>query len=130
MGMLARREPQPSSKVMIFGSQLIGGQGVQEIFGGPEILDQDFMLIAACHADLEDVEVGGLVRGEEDVVVGSVLVLLEKIGGQVAAQMVIPAGGEVTGAEDFFVLNIGVADRENLGAEAKLAEDARHGVIG
>jgi hypothetical protein len=88
-------KPRASSRprFRVLGPQLIGRQSVQEIFRWAEILDQDFMLISAFHADLEDVEVGSLVRRKEDVIVSGILVLLEQVRCQVATQMVIAPRG-------------------------------------
>ncbi len=108
--------------------QSIGSQSVQQVGGGLEVFDEDFGLAAADHADLTDVEVRSFVGGEEDVVVRGVAVFLEEIRGDVAAEMVVAAGGEVTGAEDLFVLDVGSGDGEDLSAEAEFAEDTGHGV--
>ncbi len=108
--------------------QSIGSQSVQQVGGGLEVFDEDLGLAAADHADLTDIEVRGFVRGEEDIVVRGVAVFLEEVRGDVAAEMVVAAGGEVAGAEDFLVLNVGSGDWEDLGAEAEFAEDTGHGV--
>ena len=110
--------------------QSIGSQSIQQVCGGLEVFDEDLGLVAADHADLTDIEVRGFVRCEEDVVVGGVPVFLEEVRGDVAAEMVVAAGGEVAGAEDLFVLDVGSGDGENLGAEAEFAEDTGHGVGG
>ena len=49
-------------------------------------------LIPTFHSHLADVEVGGLVRREQDVIVGRVLVLLEHARDDVPAKMVVAAG--------------------------------------
>lgn len=88
------------------------------------------MLVAALHAYLFEVEVGGFVWGEEDVVVGGVFMFFEHGGDDVTAEMVIAARGEVASAEDFFVLDVCVGNGQDLGAEAEFAESSRHGVVG
>ena len=94
------------------------------------MFDEDLLLAAAVHADLLDVEVWRLVRGEEDVVMSGVLVALELGGRDVTAEVVITAGGEVAGAEDFFILDVGTGYGEDLRTKAELAEHTGHWVIG
>ena len=64
------------------------GQRVHQIPRGLEMLDQHLPLRAALHADLGDVEIRRLVRGEENVVMRGIATVLEEIGREVAAQMV------------------------------------------
>ena len=93
------------------------------------MFDEDFLLCAALHADLDQVEVGSFVRGEEDVVMGRILVALEQARNDVAAEMIVAPSGEMAGAEDFFVLDIGTGDGKNLGSEPEFAEGAGHRII-
>jgi SOS-response transcriptional repressor LexA len=70
------------------------------------------------------------VRGEKDVVVRGVRVLLEHRGHDVAAEVIVAPGGEVAGAEHFLVLNISARHGQNLCTEAEFTERAGHRVCG
>jgi hypothetical protein len=108
---------------------LVTSEGIQQIPGGLEVLDEDLLLRAPVHADLLDVEVWRLVRREKDVVMRGVLVPLELGRRDVTAEMVIATGGEMAGAEHLLILDVRAGHRKHLGAETELSEHAGHGVI-
>lgn len=87
------------------------------------------MFATAVHAHLVEIEIWCLVRSEEYVVMGGVFMFFEHARKDVAAEMVIASRCEVAGAEDFFVLNVGIGNRKDLGAEAEFSEGSGHGVF-
>ena len=92
------------------------------------MLQHDFGRAVALHADLGDFDLGRLRGREKDVVVGGVLRVLEELGDEMAAEMVAAAGGDVHGAEHFFVLDVAAGDGQVLRAEAEFADLAGDGI--
>ena len=113
----------------LWDGSAFGSQRIHKIARGTEVLDENFALVAALHADLADIEIRSLVGSEENVVVGRVFVLLEHLRDDVTAEMVIAAGGEMAGAEDFFVLDVSAGNREHLRAETEFTERAGHRIV-
>ena len=74
------------------------GQGIHEIARWSEVFNEDLLLRAPFHTHLANIEIGGFVGSEQDVVVGRILVLFEHRRQDVAAEMIVSPGSEMAGA--------------------------------
>lgn len=104
-------------------------QGLQQIFTGPVVLNQNFLLITALHSHLSKVNARRFVRRKQNVIVSRIFMFLEHARLDITAQMIVPTGRNMTGPEDLFILDISSGNWQNLSAESQFPQRSRHRVI-